>query len=128
MLAGVLTGAAVRGVAADAVVRLPEEDVNSATVRQRQHLAPNTNLLHNGWGLTPAGEHVPIGDMALKLVVAPDGKAVIALCAGYRHVGINIIGLGASRTVQFIPMKSAFNGLAFSADGAKFYASSGDGG
>lgn len=107
-------------------VRLPAEDVNAPTVRTRQHLTPNTNLLFNGWGLSPAGEHVAVGDMPLKLVVAPDGKAAVAVCAGYNEVGVSLVALDGKREVQFIPLKETFNGIVFRRDGKEFYVSGGD--
>lgn len=117
-----LSAAAVK----DLPTRQPSEDVNTPAVRNRQGLVPNTNLLFNGWGVTPAGEHALISDLALKLVVAPDRKAVVAVCAGYNNVGVNLVRLNATRAVQFIPLAETFNGLAFSRDGKKFYVSGGD--
>ena len=102
------------------------EDVNSATVRNRQGLAPGASLLFNGWGVTPAGEHVPCGDLALKILIAPDKKAAVAVCAGYNQVGVNVVSLDPKRATEFIPLKRVFNGLAFSRDGKKFYVSGGD--
>jgi YVTN family beta-propeller protein len=109
-------------------VRTPNEDVDSSAVRNRQSLVPNENLLFNGWGVTPAGAHVPCGDMAQKLVIAPDKKSVLAVCAGYNEAGINITSLDAQRQRQFISIKEVFNGLAFSRDGKTFYVSGGDSG
>jgi YVTN family beta-propeller protein len=100
--------------------------VNSTAVRARQHLTPDANLLFNGWGLSPAGEPVRVSDMPLKMVMAPDGKAVVAVCAGYNEAGVNLVRLDGKRDRQFISLKEAFNGIAFSADGKKFYVSSGD--
>jgi YVTN family beta-propeller protein len=116
----------VAGFAGEATVRLPSEDVNSQAVRERQHLTPDANLLFNGLGLSPAGKHVRISDMPLKMIVAPDRKAVIAVCAGYREAGVNLVSLDTRRERQFIPLKEVFNGIAFSPDGKKFYVSGGD--
>jgi len=60
--------------AQSAPTRKAMEDVNSPEVRERPGLHPNANLLFNGWGVTPAGQHIPISDMALKMVVAPDKR------------------------------------------------------
>ena len=120
--------------AADPVVRQPDEDVNSEAVRNRQGLHPSKDLLFNGWGVTPAGKHVECGDMALKIVTAPDKKAVIAVCAGYKKEGVSIIRLGATgdesveRQHEFISLPEAFNGLAFGRDGKHFVVSGGDSG
>lgn len=99
--------------------------MDSAAVRQRQHLTPNTNLLFNGLGLAPAGVPVSISDMPLKMVIAPDKKAVVAVCAGFQHVGVNIVSLDARHETQLLPLDETFNGLAFCADGKHFYVSGG---
>ena len=111
---------------ATAATRQGEEDVNSLGLRYRAGLLPGTNLLFNGWGVTPAGSHVPVSDMPLKLVTAPDQKAVIAVCAGYNNVGLHIISLAEPHKAQFIPLKEVFNGLVFARDGKRFYVSGGD--
>jgi YVTN family beta-propeller protein len=108
--------------------RLPSEDVSSQPVRTRQHLTPDASLLFNGLGLSPAGQHVRISDMPLKMVIAPDRKAVVAVCAGYNEAGINLVSLDERRERQFISLPEVFNGLVFSADGKKFYVSGGDSG
>ena len=105
--------------------RLPSEDVDSAAVRQRQHLTLNSNLLFNGLGLAPAGQHVAISDLPLKMAIAPDRKAVVAVCAGFQNVGVNLVSLDARHETQFIPLPETFNGLAFSPDGKQFYVSGG---
>ena len=108
--------------------RQPGEDVNAPEVRTRPGLAPSADLLFNGWGVSPAGQHVPTGDMPLKMVIAPDQAAVLAVCAGYNKQGVAVIGLDDKRTTTFLPMKQAFNGLAFSRDGKRFFVSGGDSG
>ena len=40
---------ACTALASDLPVRQPDEDVNSAAVRERANLSPNKNLLFNGW-------------------------------------------------------------------------------
>ncbi|HVV00803.1 MAG TPA: SMP-30/gluconolactonase/LRE family protein, partial [Verrucomicrobiae bacterium] len=111
--------------AAPATSRLPSEDVSSPVVRLRQHLTPDANLLFNGLGLSPAGTPVSIGDLPLKMVVAPDRKTVIAVCAGFKEVGVHVVGLAAPHKSQFIPLMETFNGLAFSPNGKKFYVAGG---
>ncbi len=110
----------------DKASRAPAEDVNSPSIRTRQHLAPDASLLFNGLGLSPAGRHVGISDMPLKMVIAPDRKAVVAVSAGYNEQGVNLVSLDARRERQFIPLKEAFNGIVFSADGKRFYVTGGD--
>lgn len=66
--------------------------------------------------------------MPLKMLIAPDRKAVVAVCAGYNEAGVNLVSLDGRRERQFISLKEVFNGIVFSADGKKFYVSGGDSG
>ncbi len=106
--------------------RAADEDVDSPQVRQRPYLTPNAHLLFNGWGVTPAGQAVPCGDMGLKMVIAPDKAAVLTVCAGYNQQGVSITKLKGDRATKFLPLKEAFNGLVFTRDGDHFYVSGGD--
>src|SRR6185312_2272049 len=49
-----------------------------------------SSKLFNGWGLTPAGTHVEITAMPLKLVLSPDGSTLAGVCAAL-HPGVAII-------------------------------------
>ena len=118
--------AASFALAQDAAKRAADEAVNDLAVRQRQGIAPGDHLLFNGWGMTPAGQHVSISDLALKLLVAPDGKNLIAISAGYNKQGLSVIDIAGQRVAQFIELPEAFNGLAFSTDGKRILVSAGD--
>ena len=39
------------------------------------------NLLFNGWKLTPAGRHVGVNALPLKMAISPDGKTLAAVCS-----------------------------------------------
>ena len=106
--------------------RIPDEDVNAASLRERANLHPGTNLLFNGWGLSPAGQHVPISDLALKLIVSPDKQRLVAVCGGYSKTGLTLLDPGTKRVTQFLPLSEAWNGLAFSLDGRRIFVSGGD--
>ena len=113
---------------APAPSRAPHEHVDSAAVRQRAGLEPNEHLLFNGWGVTPAGTHVKISDMPLKMLVAPDRKTLVTVSAGFRDTGLTLLDLQTQRVSQFLPLKQTFNGLAFSPDGRRIFVSAGDSG
>ena len=124
MFAGVLAFAAeVPGP-----VRKPADSVNDAALRESPGLRPNENLLFNGWGITPAGEHVPLSDMPLKLIVSPDGKFLLAVSGGYNDTGLTILSTADKKVVQFVPLKKSWNGLAFSKDGKRVFVSGGGSG
>ena len=98
-------------------VRQPDEEVDSSALRVRPGLRPNANLLFNGWGMTPAGQHVPMSDLALKLVVAPDKQKLVAVHGGFNRHGVTLIDIASRKETQFLPLARSWNGLAFSADG-----------
>ncbi len=102
------------------------DDVNTAAVRKVSGLKPDEHILFNGWGLTPAGTHVPISDLALKLVVSPDKKMLIAVCGGFNNTGLTLLDLTGKNVAQFLPLKECWNGLAFSKDGKRIFVSGGD--
>ena len=109
-------------------VRKPADSVNDAAVREIPGLRPNENLLFNGWGITPAGEHVTLSDMPLKLVVSPDGKFLLAVSGGYNDTGLTILNTTDKRMTQFVPLKKCWNGLAFTKDGKRVLVSGGGSG
>ena len=107
-----------------------------------------TTKLFNGWSISPAGTPIPLehlqtlvpgadlhlplanatADLPLKMIVSPDGKMLIAACAGYNTTGLAVLDLATNKLTQFIPMPKIWNGLAFSRDGSKLYVSGGDSG
>src|SRR5437870_954847 len=114
--------------AQSAPVRKATEDVNNPEVRARPGLRPDANLLFNGWGVTPAGQHLPISDMALKMVIAPDKKTLAVVSGGFRNTGLTLLDISGRRVTQFLPLTEAWNGLAFSKDGRRIFVSGGDSG
>jgi YVTN family beta-propeller protein len=111
-----------------APVRQSDEDVNKPEFRTRPGLHPDEHLLFNGWGVTPAGEQVSMSDLALKLVVAPDGKRLLAVHGGFNKHGVTIFDIATQKETQFLPLAESWNGLAFSRDGKQFFVSGGDSG
>jgi YVTN family beta-propeller protein len=86
---------------------------------------PEGHLLPNGWKLTPAGTHVSLGDLPLRIAVSPDGKLVVTTNNGYGAQGLTVIDVEQQEKVLSIPMERAWLGLQFSSDGKKLYASGG---
>jgi YVTN family beta-propeller protein len=106
--------------------REPGEDVNSAAVREKPGLKPDAHILFNGWGMTPAGEQVRVSDMALKMVVSPDKKMLVAVSGGFNKTGLTLIHMKTRQVAQFLPLRECWNGLAFSKDGRRIFVSGGD--
>jgi len=108
--------------------RPADKDVNDPALRQTPGLHPDEHLLFNGWGITPAGDQVPLSDLPLKLVVAPDKKRLVAVSAGYQNTGLTLLDMSARRVTQFLALPEVWNGLAFSRDGKRILVSGGDSG
>ena len=109
-------------------VRSAQQPVNDALVRTTAGLAPNTNLLFNGWGLTPAGEHVRISDLPLKMVVSLDKKTLLTASGGFSDTGLSVLDIATRQRTQFLPLPQMWNGLAFSFDGKRVFVGGGDSG
>lgn len=82
--------------------------------------------LPNGWRITPVGRSVPTEDMLLNLALAPDGRAVVALHGGFNPHGLVVVDPATEEAVQRIPLKTAWLGLAWSADGKRLFVSGGN--
>lgn len=123
-----LLGTATALMAGRRALRQANDDMRGSEVREMEGLVPNANLLHNGWGVTPVGEHVPLSDMPLKLVVSPDGQTLAAVSGGYSKTGLTLISLKERKVTQFVPLERAWNGLAFSKDGSRLFVSGGSSG
>ncbi len=96
-----------------------------ATVPSKDQL-PGDGLLFNGWKLSPAGQHVALpGDMPLKMIVAPDGKTAMTICAGYNNPGIAVLNLAEQKQTQFMKHPHTWAGLAFDRTGRRLLASGG---
>lgn len=90
---------------------------------------PAQGVMFNGWGLTPAGKHAPLdGDMPLKMIVAPDGKVALALCAGYNNPGLGVLDVATQSLKKFIKLPHTWNGLAFDNEGKRLFVSGGSSG
>ncbi len=84
------------------------------------------SLLFNGWGLTPAGEQLPISDLPLKMVMSPDCRMLAVVSGGFSKTGLTLIDPAQKKAAQFFPLKEVWNGLSFSKDGSRILASCGD--
>src|SRR3954464_12793782 len=89
-----------------------DEDVKSADVRQRAGMVPGKNLLASGWGVTPAGEHVRISDLPLKMIVSPDKRMLVTVSGGFHDTGVTLLDIKTRKVAQFLPLKECWNGLA----------------
>jgi YVTN family beta-propeller protein len=108
--------------------RQPHEDLNDAQVRTRPGMLPGQNLLHSGWGVTPAGTHLRVSDMPLKMIISPDKRVLVAVSGGFSNTGLTLIDLKTQMVSQFVPLKQCWNGVAFSRDGKRIFVTGGESG
>src|SRR5207249_4876714 len=85
-------------------------------------------LLFNGWGLSPAGQHVRTTDLPLKMVLSPDGRTLAEVHGGFNQEGLTLIDVASRAVTQFSLLKSAWNGVAFSRDGGTIFVAGGSSG
>src|SRR5262245_10044608 len=83
--------------------------------------------LPNGWRITPAAKStIATEDMVLKVVPAPDGRAIMALHSGFNPHGLVVVNPQTQEAAQRIPLKTAWYGMAWSPDGKTLYVSGGN--
>ena len=91
-------------------------------------LLPGAHLLFNGWGVTPVGDHTPIGDMAFKLILSPDGNQVVVTSQGFHGVHLTSLDVKTHAVIEDKVLGKVWNGLAFSKDGGTLFVGTGNAG
>ena len=83
-------------------------------------------ILPNGWQLTPAGKHLPLGDLPLNMAVSPNGHWLAITNNGYGRQCIQIVDTHNEKSVADVTISSSWYGLCFSSDSRKLYTSAGN--
>ena len=83
-------------------------------------------LLPNGWGLTPVGNSLPLGDLPLNIAVSLSQKWAAVTNNGQSVQTIQLINTRTGRLADSIVIPRSWMGLVFSADGKNLYASGGN--
>lgn len=79
-----------------------------------------------GWRITPAGRQLPLpGDMAMKILVSPDGKHAFVNTAGWHDHSVSAIELASGKLVSTINVGKDWTGLAFNARTNELFVSGG---
>ena len=79
-----------------------------------------------GWRITPAGRHLPLpGDMAMKIVVSPDGKHAFVNTAGWHDHSVNAIELANEKIVSTVNVAKDWTGLALNPKTNELFVSGG---
>jgi 6-phosphogluconolactonase (cycloisomerase 2 family) len=80
-------------------------------------------LLPNQWSLRPAGKQLELGVFPVNIALHPSGRWLAVLHAGFGEHEVITVDLVRQLIVDRAPMKQAFYGLCFAADGKKLFAS-----
>jgi len=76
-----------------------------------------STLLHSQWSIRPAGRQVALGDFPTGMAVHPSGRWAAVLHCGYGRHEVRIVDLNTGAITAAAPLREAFYGIAFSADG-----------
>jgi YVTN family beta-propeller protein len=118
--------AAALSVAAAAGFAAAPREIGVPTT-ETPHVIPGGFDLPSGWRITPASTPVAeTGDWVLKLSLAPDGRALVALNGGYQPHGLTVIDPATHKAVQHIALRSAWLGMSWAADGKSLFVSGGN--
>jgi DNA-binding beta-propeller fold protein YncE len=82
--------------------------------------------LPNGWGITPVGRNLPLGDLPLNIAVSPSGKMIAVTNNGQSDQSIQLIDVNSQTVLDSLPVGKAWIGLTFSDDSKTLYASGGN--
>ncbi|MES2005105.1 MAG: bifunctional YncE family protein/alkaline phosphatase family protein [Bacteroidota bacterium] len=82
--------------------------------------------LPNGWGLTPVGRSIPLGDLPLNIAVSKSKKLMAVTNNGQSVQSIQLIDPTTEKILDNVVIPKSWYGLQFSADEKKLYASGGN--
>jgi len=68
-------------------------------------------LLPNGWSLSPAGRHLPVGELPLNLSLTPDSRYVFVSNNGTREHSLTVIDRERWEVKQTVRMRKSWVGL-----------------
>jgi YVTN family beta-propeller protein len=94
----------------------------SQTIEQ---VESNKVMLPNGWGLTPAGRSIPLGDLPLNIAVSRSKKLMAVTNNGQGVQSIQLIDPNTEKQLDSIVVPKSWYGLQFSADEKKLYVGGG---
>lgn len=89
-------------------------------------IAGGRTLLPNGWSLSPAGKHLPLGELPLNMAISPDGRSVVVVNSGTGRQELTVINLPSWRVVQRVPLHRSWLGIGFIPSGKELLVSGGN--
>ncbi|HSK10227.1 MAG TPA: SMP-30/gluconolactonase/LRE family protein, partial [Vicinamibacterales bacterium] len=105
------------------VVLVPRAQRGALPPARPGALGAGVTLLPNGWKIAPAGEHFPIGDLPLNMVMAPGGRYLIVTNNGHAKPTLTVVDLENRYVKARVPVDHAWLGLAWHPDGRRLYSS-----
>ena len=91
-----------------------------------QQLEAKRVYLPNGWGLTPVGASLPLGDLPLNIAVSSTQKLIAVTNNGQSVQSLQLIDAKANKILDTVVIAKSWYGLKFSADEKFLYASGGN--
>ena len=82
--------------------------------------------LPNGWGLSPVGKQIPLGDLPLNIALSPDQKFAAVTNNGQSTQSIQLIRLKDQKLLDTYVAGKLWLGLVFGNSGKTLYASGGN--
>jgi YVTN family beta-propeller protein len=82
--------------------------------------------LPNGWGLSPAGKQLPLGDLPLNIAISPSKRLLAVTHGGQSDQSIYLIDALTQTVLDTIKVGKAWMGLCFAGDERTLYASGGN--
>jgi DNA-binding beta-propeller fold protein YncE len=83
-------------------------------------------LLPNGWGITPIGKSIKLGDLPLNITISHNKEFAAVTNNGQSYQSIELIDLKSEEITDSVSINKAWLGLAFSSDGKYLFASGGN--
>jgi YVTN family beta-propeller protein len=83
--------------------------------------ADGTMVLANGWRLSPAGKHLPVGDLPLNLIQSPDGRYLLVINNGLARPSLTVVDAASWAVKSTTPLDGAFLGLVWHPTAPMFY-------
>ena len=123
-------------VALGATLAIAAGRVHSAPRKPVPGPQPNgSTLLINNWTIAPAGYQLALatpdgngGNLPLAEALSPDGAFLVVLNGGANVESLQVVDTATSQIVQTVPFvdtETVFQGLVFSPDGTRLYATGG---
>ena len=84
-------------------------------------------VLPNGWGITPVGKSLPLGDLPLNMAISPNHKLIAITNNGQSIQSLQLIDAAKQKVLDTKEVDVAWLGMAWSDNSEQLYCSGGNG-